>query len=481
MKAGNMIALMKSLLKEILTIALAGVAFAAFGQSDEDTKLESFFKTYLEKYFVQQPLSATRLGDHRFDNQLDDISKQARDGWVALARETLKKLPAQINYGKLSRDGQIDFEIFRDDLKTQIWQAENMHPFEEDPRTYGNYINDGAYLLLTQSTLPLETNVANCIARLEQIPRILTEAKKTLAHPPKPILETAIRQNRGSIDFYEKGIFELAANTIHLDKLKSAAAPVATELKDFQRFLEGDLMARATGNWRLGKKKFYQKFELETEAGMTGNQTFADAQVEFERVTRDMFVISCQLWSHYFPQKPLPPDDQEGRRETITKVIDAVDQEHGRPEDLVTDARSTVERIKTFIRDHDYLRLPEPDRCQVIEMPEFRRGNSLAYLENAPPLDPKAASYYAVSPPPSDWKPQQVESFLEEYNQHMLQILTIHEGYPGHYVQLEYANRTPSLIRRVLQNGPFVEGWAVYTANRRCSIRVTAMATCDCA
>jgi uncharacterized protein (DUF885 family) len=96
-------------------------------------------------------------------------------------------------------------------------------------------------------------------------------------------------------------------------------------------------------------------------------------------------------------------------------------------------------------------------------MPEFRRGNSLAYLENAPPLDPAGASFYAISPPPSDWGEQRVRSFLEEYNRHMLQILTIHEAYPGHYVQLEYSNRTRSLIRRVLQSGVFIEGWAVYT------------------
>jgi len=130
---------------------------------------------------------------------------------------------------------------------------------------------------------------------------------------------------------------------------------------------------------------------------------------------------------------------------TITKVIDAVNQEHGQPDTLVADARVTVEKIKAFIRQRNYLRLPDPDNCQVIEMPEFRRGNSLAYLDNAPPLDPKASSYYAISPPPMDWTPGQVKSFLEEYNSHMLQILTIHEGYPGHYVQLEYANGTPFL------------------------------------
>ena len=176
----------------------------------------------------------------------------------------------------------------------------------------------------------------------------------------------------------------------------------------------------------------------------------------------DMYVIARQLWCQYFPGQPMPPDDTAGERETITKVVEAIGKDHGKPEDLVSDARATVERIKNFIRKINYVRLPDPDRCEVIEMPEFRRGNSLAYLDNAPPLDPNAHSYYAVSPPPSDWPPQRVESFLEEYNRYMLQVLTIHEAYPGHYVQLEYANRASSLIRRVYNSGAYIEGWAVY-------------------
>jgi hypothetical protein len=433
----------------------------AFAQ-DADAKLSSFFKTYLEEHLRQQPLEATQLGDHRFDNQLDDISPQARAKWLALARKTLKELPRQVDYKKLSRDSQIDYEIFQHELETTIWLTENTHRFEEDPRTYGSYINDSVYLLITQSTLPKETNISHCLARMAEIPRIIATAKKTLTHPPKPILETAIRQNRGAISFYETEIFELAGETLQLARLKTSAANVATQLKDYQKFLEGELMLRATGEWRLGEKKFKHKLELVLDAGVSADQVLADARAEFAGVRNDMYVIARQLWPGYFPKTPLPPDDPAGRRETITKVIDAVDQEHGKPEDLISDARATVDKIKTFIRERNYLRLPDPDHCQVIEMPEFRRGNSLAYLDNAPPLDPNASSYYAVSPPPSDWTAQQVKSFLEEYNSHMLQILTIHEGYPGHYVQLEYANRTPSLIRRVFQSGPFIEGWAVY-------------------
>jgi uncharacterized protein (DUF885 family) len=147
----------------------------------------------------------------------------------------------------------------------------------------------------------------------------------------------------------------------------------------------------------------------------------------------------------------------------VRAVIAEVGKDHGKPADLVKDATAGVEKIRSFITKNDILRLPDPDRCKIIEMPEFQRGFSVAYLNPAPPLDPKASSHYAISPPPSGWDARRVTSLLQEYNRHMLQILTIHEAYPGHYVQLEYSNRHPSLIRKVLQSGVFAEGWAVYT------------------
>jgi hypothetical protein len=440
----------------------SGTGIASTATDNEGGKLAAFFQSYLDENFQQHPTEATQLGDHRFDGQLEDISAAAREAWVSLARRTLKELPQRVNYQRLSRDGQVDYEIFQHQLRTQLWLAKNTHPFAEDPRTYGGYLNDSVYALLTQSTLPKETNIANCLARMAQFPRIIATAKATLTHPPLPILETAIRQNQGAVSFYEGDIFQLAGDTAQLEPLKAAATNVVAELKDYQTFLEGPLRARANGEWRLGPKKFKEKLDLVLEAGESADQVLADARAEFDRVQRDLYVISRQLWSAYYPKDNLPPDDADGRRETITKVIAAVDLEHGEPGDLINEARDTVAEIKQFIRDHHYLNLPDPDHCEVIEMPEFRRGNSLAYLENAPPLDPEAVSFYAISPPPADWTAAQKTSFLEEYNRHMLKILTIHEAYPGHYVQLSRANQNPSLIRRVYQSGPMVEGWAVY-------------------
>lgn len=428
-----------------------------------DEQLQAFFKSHLEETFRLRPFEATILGDHRFDHLLDDISPEARAAWLSQWRTSLQTLTTSIPVAELTPNAKVDFEILKDELARNIWLAENTKPFEEDPRTYGSYISDSVYSLLTQSTLPQEKNIENAISRMKQIPRIVATAKQTIHQPPRPILATAILQNQGAIEFYEKGIFDLAGASEQVESLKTTAVVVAGELKAYQKFLENEALPQATGEWRLGKDKFSRKLELVLDVGRDADQVLAEANNEFQRVRRDMYVVARQLWSRYFPNLPLPPDDEAGRRSTIALVTSAVSKEHGQPEALILDARSTVKNIRAFIKEKDILRLPEPDRCQVIEMPEFRRGNSLAYLESALPLDPAGSSFYAVSPPPSIWGDSQVQSFLEEYNRHMLQVLTIHEAYPGHYVQLEYSNRVPSLIRRVLQSGVFIEGWAVYT------------------
>ena len=429
-----------------------------------DEKLDQSFRAYLDECFELRPLEATLLGDHRFDDRLDDISTEARKQWLEHYRRQLAKLESSIDFESLKRSGQVDFEIWRDELKRNIWLAENTNPFAEDPRVYGNYINDSVYILLAQSTLPLEQNVTNAIARIKQIPRIVATARSSIKNPPRSILETAIAQNKGAIDFYEKGIYELIGEEPLRASIRQVTPLAIEALKSYQAFLEIDfLLPTAIGEWRLGKEKFDQKLQLVLDVGLTADEVLRDALVEFDRVQDELYVIARQLWSRHFPDRVLPVDNKRGRRETVAAVISAVSQEHSQPSALIADARESVAAIQNFITQRDILRLPKEDRCQVIEMPEFRRGNSLAYLDAALPLDPDGFSFYAISPPPAQWNQKRVTSFLEEYNKHMLQILTIHEAYPGHYVQLQYSNRSPSLIRRVLQSGAYVEGWAVYS------------------
>jgi uncharacterized protein (DUF885 family) len=454
---------MRVLVFILLLAALLAASPGSRAEESEDDRFAAFFKAYLERQFKDQPLTASRLGDHRFDDRLDDVSPKDRAGWLKRDRDTLSDLAHKIDVKKLSAEARIDYQIFQHHLTRELWLAENTKPFEEDPLVYNDYLTDSVYLLLTQSTQPKAVTIRNVTARIGELPRIIAAARASLGKPPKVYAETAIRRNKGAIAFYESGIYELAGENPTLSEVRPAAARALPALKEYQTFLEKTLLPRATGDWRLGKERFARKLELELDAGMSAEQVLAAAESEMARVVRDMYVIARQLWNKVRPGKPLPVDDEPGRRETILGVLEELNKDHGRGEDLVRDAKATIARIKAFIEKNDILRLPKPDRCRVVEMPEFQRGFSVAYLNPAPPLDPKASSCYAVSPPPSHWDNRQKESLLQEYNRHMLQVLTIHEAYPGHYVQLEYSNRHPSQVRRVLQSGVFSEGWAVYT------------------
>jgi uncharacterized protein (DUF885 family) len=429
----------------------------------EDTRLANLFRTYLDEEFRLHPLFATQAGNHDFDDQLDDLSPAARGKDVDRAKNWLARIAKEIDATKLSRDGRIDLDIWTHNLRYGLWSVENDNRFEYDPRTYGEYISDSVFLLLTQSTLPRERNVENAAKRIKSVPKIVEAAKAGLKNPPRILTEITIKRNLGAIAFYEKDIYEFAQETPGAEPLATPCRAAVKALKDYQTWLEKDLLPKSTGEWRLGKDRFARKLELELDAGLTADEVVAIAEAEAERVEREMYYVAKQLWSKLFPGAALPPDDEAGRRATIRRVLDELGKEHGQPETLVEDAKKTVDRIKTFIRDKKILTLPDPDTCRIIAMPEFQRGFSAAYLNPAPPLDPKANSLYAVAPPPKDWPVARQETFFREYNSSMLQILTIHEAYPGHYVQLAYSNRCPSLVRKILWSGSFAEGWAVYT------------------
>jgi len=457
----------------MLRVALRIVLLTGFGlalastttaqQPDADQKLEEFFDRYMEAGFQLSPTLATRLGDHRFDDRLDDVSPEKVKQMRELNAQTLRDLPTVVSFQGLSPAGQIDYEILREYLELALWTEDHERPYERDPRIYTSLLTDGVFLLLTQSTLPREENIANALRRMEQAESVLAAGRQQLSHPPRVVTETAIQQNRGAIQFFEEALPALVAESPQLVAVKAAGKQVAAALKRHQTYLEEELLPKSDGDWRLGKEAFNEKLVRVLAADMTAPEVLALAEQALRDTHAAMLLIARQLWSEYFPGEPVPPDDPAGRRETIDRVVAAIGKDHGRAETLVRDARDTVANLKRFITERKILTLPAPDRCQIIEMPEFQRGNSVAYLNPAPPLDSAADSIYAISPPPSSWDDARVDTFLSEYNQRMLQILTIHEAYPGHYVQLEYGNRNPSKIRRVLYSGTFAEGWANYT------------------
>jgi len=445
------------------------LALVAGGRAQEaDQRLAVAFKGWLDEYIAMQPFLGTRWGDHRFANKLEDLSPAGREKIVSHTRKTLDSLNKEFDPKQLSPDGRVDLATWKTGLERSLWIEENLAPLDTDPRSYNEYTTDSTYLLVTQTTLPKAAVTKACLARIREVPRLLQQAranlgaKKSSRPPVRVFVETAIRQVPGSIAWYKSGLAEALGQGEGAEEVRREAAALVPLFEGYRRFLEKEVLPRSSDQWKLGPRLFAQKLEYELEADISAAEVLAEAEREFARVESEMAALSRTLWPTFFPGKAQLPDTPEGRRETTRRVIAEVSRDRGTVDTLVKDAKNGAEKLKAFIRKRGLLKLPEPDRCDILEMPEFQRGNSVAYLNNAPPLDFEARSVYAISPPPKDWDARRVESFLDEYNHRMMQILTLHEAYPGHYVQLEYANRNPSLVRRIFASGVYIEGWAVH-------------------
>ena len=428
-----------------------------------DRQVADSFRAWLDEECKRHPMFATQQGNREFDSQLDDLSPEARAEDAKRDQDLLLELSRKFDRSKLSRDAQIDLEIWESYIRYRAWQYKNSDDFANDPRIYLVYCSDSVFGLFTQSTLPMPRNIENAVGRISQIPKVIAAAKESIKNPPKILTEVAIKRTEGAISFYEKDIFILADQSPQISSLATPCRQAVESLKDYKRFLETEVLPRSNGEWRIGEAKFGQKLAMELDAGLTAQEVINTAESEADRVELEMYYVAKQLWHSVIGNQTLPADDAMGRRETIRTVLAKLSKDHGTSKTLLADTRNTVADIKDFIRKKNILTLPEPDQCAIIEMPEFQRGFSAAYLNQAPPLDPKAKSLYAIAPPPSDWPEDRQQAFFQEYNRFMLQVLTIHEAYPGHYVQLDYSNRADSLVRKVLASGVFAEGWAVYT------------------
>ena len=448
----------------VCCIATLGPESSLFArQSPADIELRTIFRDWLDEECKRHPVFSSQQGNREFDGLMDDLTPEARQADRDRDANTLTSLKQFAGTKSLTRNSAIDLEIWQSFLQYRLWQAANSDDFANDPRIYLIYCSDSVFGLFTQSTLPKHRNIANATTRIAAIPKVIEAAKRSIKNPPKELTEVAIKRTDGAISFYEKDIFAIADESPQVSSLSTPARQAAVALREYKRFLEEEVLPRSTGEWRIGKAKFSEKLAMELDAGLTAQQVIDIADAESTRVELEMYYVAKQLWHTTCKSDPLPPDDPDGRRDTIRRVLKELGKDHGSSQSLVDDAKSTVHKIKEFISRKNILTLPNPDQCSIILMPEFQRGFSLAYLNPAPPLDASAKSLYAIAPPPEDWPEERKEALLQEYNSAMLQVLTIHEAYPGHYVQLDYGNRHESLIRKVLYSGVFAEGWAVYT------------------
>jgi len=436
-----------------------------------DNIFEQLAEKYIDRSVAFSPVSATGLGDHRFDDQLDEISEAARAKQLQFNRDIRDALD-QIDVEKLSRANQVDYQLLRHELDADHWHTTVLQEWAWNPLVYTQRAGSAIYSLVARDFAPLAERLRCVAKRLEQFPRFHQQVRETLDVGRVPAIhaETAVSQTKGILSIFEQMIRPQVDSLPDDQKGQLAAALTAAEqaINEQHRWLETEVLPNAKGGFRIGAELYDQKLAFALHSPLSRAEIRTAAERQLSKLHTEMYEIAKRLYREEYPLTDFPEPPADAFRRAIIRF--GLEKAYALTPDadaIVATAEQSLAAATDFVRDNELVTIP-PDPVNIITMPEFQRGVSLAYCDPPGPLETGQQTFYAVSPIPESWNEQQIRSHLREYNLRSLDILTIHEAMPGHFLQLAHSNRCPSRLRRFLHSGVFIEGWAVYTEKMMC-------------
>ncbi|MBP6015032.1 MAG: DUF885 domain-containing protein [Alphaproteobacteria bacterium] len=449
------------------TMLVPVVAGAAYGakQSAADKTFAKLAARWLDRSMKFSPVSATQVGDHRFDAMLDDVSAGGRNTGLAFAKQTLTALEA-IDRKQLSRANQVDAALLANALKSQIWTTESVQDWAWNPLGYQGIAGGAIYTLMAREFAPIEKRLAAATRRMELIPAFLKQTRGELVPSRVPVPHAA------TYSAQHKGLKSIIGEMVdpHKDKLSGPArtrldAAIATynaACDEHQAWIDGTLVPAAQADYRAGVERFDTQLAFTLQSTLSRSDIRTRAEAAMTKCRSEMYAVARKALAGRAdaPETPDNPSPEQ-QQKAIKAALELSASERPPRDKLVEVATDAVEHARKFVQERDLITLPAGP-VKVILMPEFQRGFSVAYCDSPGPLDKNLDTFYAVSPIPTEWTDEQTTSFLREYNTRGIIDLGVHEAMPGHYVQIFHSNSYPSVLRAILSSGSFVEGWAVY-------------------
>jgi uncharacterized protein (DUF885 family) len=434
------------------------------------TAFDDLAARFLDDVFAADPVTATLIGDHRFDDRWPDMSDPGRLGRLALYERWTAALDG-LDPASLTSDQRIDRDLVLGELARHRFVEGELREDAWDPLGWVYLMGAGLHALIARDFAPLAIRLANLASRLEGVPGIITDAQAVIgSHPARQVSRTHARvageRISGVAALGDEAVATAeaaapgdAAVAAILPRLRAANETARAALNGIGEHLRTQVAAQAQGPAELGRELYAAKLRYTlADPTVTPEAILARAEHEYGVVRAEMVRLAREMWPQWCPNRAMP--DDEGA--LVRAVLDAVALEHPRAEDLVDVCRGLVADIEAFCREHDVIGLAD-DPLEVQWTPEFMRSFAGAMLEAPGPLDVGQKTFYSITPARPEWGPDEIESWLRELSDRQLKLLTIHEAVPGHYLQGAYANRSGgSLLRRVFGSGLFAEGWAVY-------------------
>lgn len=407
------------------------------------------FDRYLRHVRCYSPTTATRLGDHSRDGELDDWGPGAVD-------ERLADLSAmQLRLDDVARDPATGADRELDGDRTLLAEAlaglrlelEVLRLPETDPTFYLGVATNGVHDLLRRDDLPVGPRRTAAAQRAAAVPRLLDQARTNLTAVAAPHREVTLLRVPGAVRLFREVLPGFAPDAA------LAGQAAATACEAFGLWL-GAGEGAVVPDWRLGARRWPRALRLALGSRLPAEEVWRRG---WERL--DELQSEAERLAHTVLDGDVPPGDGPT---VVRAALDRLAADRYPRERLVADAAAGLGDVVAFLRRSDLFDLPEPDTLRVEEVPPFEQGVAVAYFKPAPPLEPAAPHTYYLSPVPPAWEEERASSFLREYNRHAVTAVGLHEAYPGHYVQFANAQRHPRMLRRVLWSSACAEGWAVY-------------------
>jgi len=436
-------------LKLLLILSSFCAATGSFGLITLDSEYESVAEDYIKGYFVARPLLGTSLGLHEYDGRISDYSRLALDAELARLRRFDDRLN-KFELGKLSQRQSIDLRILQAAIRNEIFQRQEMSIFERNPMVYARAADLNVYI--KRNFAPIEDRVRSIVAIESQVPNILIAAKTNLDPVlPKPYVELAIQIARASADFLRKDLVE-ALGELRDERIRGefleSNRKAAAALSEYAGWLERERLPKAKTDFALGPEKF-QRLLAQTELVDLPPEKILDIGLAELKKEQTAFAEAAKV---------IDPN------RSPVEVFKQIQSEHPSADSLFQDMGKDLEQIRKFVIARKLVTIPSDVRARVKETPLFRRAVSFASMDTPGPFEKRGnEAYYYVTPPDSSWPDKQKEEWLTSFNNYNADIISVHEVYPGHYVQFLHLNASPaSKVEKIFGSYAFVEGWAHY-------------------
>lgn len=412
------------------------------------------FNTLSENYFQQvyfrfAPTSGTQAGLHQYDTQLEDYSAAAIAKQVAALHEWEHKIAA-VDAAALDAEPAADREILLNSIRAELLQLETVRSWEKNPDNYSSGVTNSIFVLMSRPYAPVDVRLRAAIERERQIPQVFAEARKNLKNPPRIYTEIALEQIDGSISFFEHDVpaaFAAATDTQAKADFAKSNAAVVDAMKSYAAWLKSDLLPRSNGDFRYGADTF-RKALVYNEMVDTpldrllqiGYDDLHKNQAEFARVAKEID-----------PSKT--PQQELAELATI----------HPAPADLLHAFQARFDSEIDFIRAHHIITIPRDTRPTLEETPPFMRATTQASMDSPGPFETHSTkALFNVTLPEPTWPAERTAEYMAAFNVGTIVSTSVHEAYPGHFVQFLWQPQFPSDIRRIINAATNVEGWAHY-------------------